>query len=80
MGAEVRLPHPVFAGDTLWAETEVVAVRESRSDPRRGIVHIKTRGIQQQGAIVIEFERDVMVWKGEHAPNFGVFPEVAGGN
>lgn len=74
---KVRLPHPVYAGDTLWAETEVVSARESRSDPRRGIVHITTRGVQQDGAIVIEFERDVMVWKREHAPNANVFPEPA---
>ena len=72
---KVRLPHPVYAGDTLWAETEVVSVRESNSDPRRGIIHIKCKGIQQEGEIVIEFERDVMIWKREHAPNLGVFPK-----
>ena len=72
---KVRLPHPVFAGDTLWSETEVTAVRESKSDPRRGIVHIRTRGLQQEGRVVIEFERDVMVWKREHAPGNDVFPQ-----
>ncbi len=71
---KVRLPHPVFAGDTLWSETEVIATRESKSDPRRGIVHIKTRGLQQGGVTVIEFERDIMVWKREHAPGNDVFP------
>ena len=74
---KVRLPRPVFAGDTLWSETEVVSARESQSDPCRGIVHIKTRGIQQEGVTVIEFERDVMVWKRDSAPNVGVFPEPA---
>ena len=74
---KVRLPHPVFAGDTLWSETEVVSTRESKSDPRRGIVHIRTRGLQQEGVTVIEFERDIMVWKREHAPSNDVFPEPA---
>jgi itaconyl-CoA hydratase len=72
---KVRLPHPLYAGDTLWAETEVLNVRESQSDPRRGIVTIKTRGLQQEGVTVIEFERNILVWKREHAPNIGVFPE-----
>ena len=72
---KVRLPHPVFAGDTLWSETEVINIRESKSDPRRGIIHIQTKGIQQDGATVIEFERDVMIWKRKHAPNVGVFPQ-----
>lgn len=72
---KVRLPQPLYAGDTLWAETEVLSVRESQSDSRRGIVHIKTRGVQQDGEVVIEFERSILVWKRAHAPNMDVFPE-----
>ena len=71
---KVRLPHALYPGDTLWAETEVLAVRESQSDPRRGIVTIRTRGIQQDGITVIEFQRSILVWKRAHAPNEGVFP------
>ncbi len=73
----VRLPNPLFAGDTVWAETEVLSVRESRSDPTRGIVKVRTRGVKQDGTVVIEFERSVMVWKRAHAPAESAFPELA---
>ena len=73
----VRLPNPLFAGDTVWAETEVLSVRESRSDPTRGIVKVRTRGVKQDGTVVIEFERSIMVWKRAHAPAANVFPEIA---
>lgn len=73
---EVRLPHPLFAGDTLYSESEVLETRESKSKPQWGIVTVKTRGIQQEGKIVIEFKRTVMVWKKAHAPNRNTFPEV----
>ena len=58
---DVTLPAPVFAGDTLRAETEVLAKRESRSRPDRGIVTVRTRGLNQREEIVIEFERTIMV-------------------
>ena len=73
----VRLPNPLFAGDTVWAETEVLSVRESRSDPTRGIVKVRTRGVKQDGTVVIEFERSVLVWKRAHAPAASAFPEAA---
>ena len=72
----IVLPNPVFAGDTLYAETEVLSVRESKSDPTRGIVTVRTRGLKQDGTIVVEFERPVMVWKRAHAPVAHVFPEA----
>ena len=58
---EVRLPAPVFAGDTLRAETEVLEKRESRSRPGRGVVTVRTRGLNQRDEVVIEFERTVLV-------------------
>jgi itaconyl-CoA hydratase len=58
---EVRLPAPVFAGDTLRAETEVLAKRESRSRPGFGIVTVHTRGLNQRDEVVIEFERSIML-------------------
>ncbi|HZR94310.1 MAG TPA: MaoC family dehydratase [Gaiellaceae bacterium] len=58
---EVRLPAPVFAGDTLRAETEVVSKRESASRPGFGIVTVRTRGLNQRDEVVIDFERTVMV-------------------
>jgi itaconyl-CoA hydratase len=65
---EVRLPHPVFAGDTIYARSEVLETRESRSRPHVGLVRVKTTGINQHGTPVIEFKRTFMVWKRGHAP------------
>jgi itaconyl-CoA hydratase len=58
---EVTLPAPVFAGDTIRAETEILAKRESKSRPGFGIVSVRTRGLNQRDEVVIEFERTVMV-------------------
>jgi acyl dehydratase len=71
---EVRLPHPVHPGDTLYSETEVLEVRESRSRPEQGVVTVKTRGYNQEGTLVIEFKRSILVWKREHAPGRDIFP------
>jgi len=60
---DIKLPKPVFVGDTLWAETKVTAVRESASRPSCGIVSIVTRGINQRREVVIEFARSFMVFK-----------------
>ena len=64
----IRLPHPVFAGDTLYSESEVLEVRDSRSRPGQGIVKVATRGLNQGGVVVIEYVRSVMVWKRADAP------------
>jgi itaconyl-CoA hydratase len=58
---EVRLPAPVFAGDTIRAETEVLAKRESKSRSGFGIVTVRTRGLNQHDETVIEFERSIML-------------------
>ena len=58
---EVTLPAPVFAGDTIRAETEVVAKRESKSRPGQGIVTVRTRGLNQRDEAVIDFERSIML-------------------
>ena len=58
---EVRLPAPVFAGDTIRAETEILEKRESRSRPGSGVVTVRTRGLNQRDEVVIEFERTVLV-------------------
>src|SRR5918912_1637633 len=49
---EIRLPHPVFVGDTIRAETEVTAARPSASRPGHGIVSVRTRGRNQRGEVV----------------------------
>jgi len=58
---EVTLPAPVFVGDTIRAETEIVSKRQSASRPGKGIVTVRTRGLNQRDEVVIEFERTVMV-------------------
>jgi itaconyl-CoA hydratase len=59
--SDVRLPAPVFAGDTLRAETEILSKRESKSRAGQGIVTVRTRGLNQRDEVVIEFERSIMV-------------------
>jgi acyl dehydratase len=59
--SEVRLPAPVFSGDTIRAETEVLSKRESSSRPGFGIVSVRTRGLNQRDEVVIEFERSIML-------------------
>ena len=65
---EVRLPAPLFEGDTLYSESEVLATRESRSRPEAGIVTVRTRGKNQDGVAVIDFRRTFLIWKRDHAP------------
>src|SRR3712207_2357623 len=65
---EVRLPAPVFEGDTIYSRSEVLEKRESRSRPDVGIVKVRTVGFNQDGTIVISFERTVMVYKKGYAP------------
>jgi acyl dehydratase len=76
---QITLPNPLFAGDTLYSESEVLEARESRSRPEQGIVKVRTRGLNQDGKIVIEYVRSVMVWKRAHAPSLDLFPEVQEG-
>lgn len=73
---EIKLPNPVYAGDTLWAESEVLTVRESRSRPHCGIIGIRTRGVNQRGHVVIEFTRSFMIFKRTAAEVDDVFPAV----
>lgn len=61
--SEIRLTHPLFAGDTLTAESEVLAKRESKSRPNAGLVTVKTRGFNQDGTMVCEFDRTMLIAK-----------------
>jgi itaconyl-CoA hydratase len=65
---DVRLPHPVFEGDTLYATSEVLEARPSRSRPHMGIIRVKTIGANQDGEVVIEFRRTIMVYKRGRVP------------
>ena len=54
-------PAPVFHGDTLFCESEVLEVKESRSKPDRGVVRVHTRVLNQDGTLVAEFKRSVLI-------------------
>jgi itaconyl-CoA hydratase len=64
---EIRLTHPVFAGDTLSSETEVLGKRASKSRPNAGIVEVRTRGFNQNSELVCEFDRAMLIPKRGHA-------------
>jgi len=60
--------HPTFHGDTIYAQSKVLAVERSRSKPDRGIVTVETRGFNQDGVEVVYFRRKVMVWARDAQP------------
>jgi itaconyl-CoA hydratase len=65
---KVRATAPVFAGDTLYAESTVLSKRESKSRPTQGIVTVSTRGVNQDGVEVMSFERTMLVYRRGHSP------------
>ena len=65
---EVRMPAPVFEGDTIYSQSEVLSCRESKSRPERGIIQVKTTGYNQDGTVVLTFKRSVMVYKRGYVP------------
>jgi itaconyl-CoA hydratase len=81
---EIKFTKPVFAGDTLWSESMVLSVRESRSRPYSGIVKIKTRSLNQHGQEVLSFLRTFGVYKRDSNPFKSSFPEpetpISGGS
>jgi len=65
---EIRLPNPVFEGDTIYSESKVLEKRESKSRKNVGIILVETSGYNQDGIVVITFKRRVMVYKKEMSP------------
>ena len=65
---DVRLPNPLFEGDTVYARSEVLETRESKSRPNVGLVKVKTTGVNQHGTPVVVFNRTFMIWKRGHVP------------
>ncbi|MEM1315508.1 MAG: MaoC family dehydratase [Pseudomonadota bacterium] len=61
--SEIKLTHPVYAGDTLTSESEVLGKRESKSRPNAGLCTVATRGFNQDGTLVCSFERTILVAK-----------------
>jgi len=65
---DIRMPAPVFNGDTLYAESTVLEKRESKSRPTQGIVSVATRAWKQDGTTVMTFNRTILVHRRGHAP------------
>lgn len=76
---EIRLTHPVFVGDTLYAESLVTDARESRSRPYAGIVTCRTRGLNQDGDEVLSWRRTVMVYRRDAPHHKDHFPRARSG-
>lgn len=74
---EVRMPAPVFEGDTIYAQTEVLSARESKSRSNMGVVEVKTTGFKQDGTVVMTFRRSILVYRRGHVPSVPV-PEIKG--
>ncbi len=70
----VQLPNPLFEGDTIYSQSEVLSTRPSNSRPTVGIVSVRTIGYQQDGKLVIRFERTVMVYRRGHGPSVPRLP------
>jgi acyl dehydratase len=66
---EVRLPHPVFEGDTVYSRSEVLETRESKSRKNVGLVTVRTSGFNEDGTEVISFKRTVMVYRRGEGPS-----------
>jgi acyl dehydratase len=73
---DISLPNPVFEGDTLWSETEVLDKRESGSRRNVGIVSVRTRGVNQRREVVIEFRRTFMVYRRDADEAADKFPQT----
>lgn len=74
---EVRLPNPVFEGDTIYSQSEVLEKRESKTRDNVGIVKVKTTGFNQDGVVVITYTRTIMVYKRGFVPKISrITPSV----
>lgn len=76
---DVRLTHPLYAGDTLYAESLCTALRRSTSRPYAGIVSMVTRGLNQDGDEIISYRRSVMVATRESGIGQEYFPTARSG-
>ena len=74
---DIKLPKPVYVGDTLWAQSEVLDLRESASRPQMGIVQLRSRGFNQDGDVVIEYKRSFLCYKRDAPEVRSVVPPVS---
>lgn len=71
---DIKLPKPVFVGDTLWSESEILDKRDSKSNPNVGIISMRSRGVNQRREVVIEFKRTFMVYKRDAPEVSNMYP------
>ena len=64
---DIKMPAPVFVGDTIYAESEVLDKRESQSRPHQGIVKARTIGMKADGTVVMSYERSMLIPRQGHA-------------
>ena len=76
---DIKLTHPVYIGDTLYAESLCTDKRESSSRPNMGIITMKTRGLNQDGDEIVSWTRSVMIPKREAGIGQNYFPEAKTG-
>ncbi len=72
---EIKLTNPVFVGDTLYAESKVVAKRESESRPHAGVVTFVTRGLNQDAQVIMTYKRSAFIYKRDAPGARSVFPQ-----
>ena len=76
---DIKLTHPVYVGDTLYAESVCLEARESSSRPEMGIITMRTRGLNQDGVEVVSWVRSVMIPKRTSGIGQNYFPEAVSG-
>ena len=64
---KIKMPAPVFVGDTIYAESEVLEIRESKGRPTAGIVTVRTLGKNQDDVVIMDFVRSMLIPKTGHA-------------
>lgn len=74
---DITLSHPLFAGDTLYGESRVLELRESKSRPHAGIVTARSRGLNQNGDVCISWIRSVMVLRRSASDTMRTFPKAS---
>ena len=73
---EVRLPNPLFEGDTVYSRSRVLVLRPSNSRPDVGVVEVRTAGYNQDGVEVICFRRALLVYRRGHGPRRPTLPPL----
>jgi len=76
---DIKLTHPVYVGDTIYAESICLETRESSSRPEMGIIKMKTRGLNQHGDQIVSWYRSVMIPKRTSGIGQNYFPQATAG-